>query len=415
MNIIYNLSISLYGIAVKLASNFNPKAKLFADGRKNWVKRMAEKIRENDRVIWMHCSSLGEFEQGRPLIEKIKSNYPNHKIAVSFFSPSGYEVRKNYSGADYIFYLPLDTPANAWKLIKALHPEILILVKYEYWYNLLNQLEKANIPVIVISAVIKENSLFLRSYAVWFREIIKRISHFFVQNEASEKLLNQIGVQNVSISGDTRFDRVKEILNTVEKVGFVEKFKGNHKLLIAGSSWPDDEEILAAYINQALPEDWKVIFAPHNIDEKQIQNLIGSIKGKSIRFTQMNENELESANVLIVDTVGILTKIYASATVSYVGGGFTKTGVHNTLEPAVYGVPLIFGPVYQNYFEAVDLINSTAAISYTDKNDFFLKMNELVQNEALRKQRGKIAYDYIQQKPDATGLIMNWVNQKIKK
>lgn len=414
MNIIYNLSISLYSAAVRLAAHFNPKAKLFTEGRENWVEKIKLKIKKTDKVIWIHCSSLGEFEQGRPVIEKIKIQYPEFKIAVSFFSPSGYEVRKDYKGADYIFYLPIDTVDNAKKLIETLHPEILILVKYEYWYNLLNQLEKSNIPVIVISAVIKENSLFLRNYGSWFRGIISGISHFFVQDEDSEKLLNQIGITEVTVSGDTRFDRVKEILNTTKKLDFVEKFRGNNQLIVVGSSWPDDEEILADYINQKLPQDWKVIFAPHNIDEKQIQQMISKINLKTIRYTQMNQDELSDARIMIVDTVGILTKIYASATISYVGGGFTKTGVHNTLEPAVYGVPLIFGPVYQNYFEAVDLINSKAAISYTDKNDFFLKMDELIHNRDLRTQRGKAGYDYIQHKPNATRLIIDWIQKNLK-
>lgn len=363
----------------------------------------------------MHCSSLGEFEQGRPVIEKIKKENPDYFLAVSFFSPSGYEVRKDYKGADYIFYLPLDTVGNAKKIIKLLHPSILILVKYEYWYNLLKNLQKSNIPIIVISAVIKENSLFLKNYGGWFRKVIKGISHFFVQDQASMNLLNYIQIKNVTISGDTRFDRVKEILESKPKLDFIEKFKGESNLIVAGSSWSEDEIILSEYTNQKLTNGWKIVFAPHNIDEKQIQHLVSKLNKKTVRYTQMNEVELNEAKVLIVDTIGILTKIYAYSDISYVGGGYTKTGVHNTLEPAVFGVPLIFGPNFQNYFEAKDLIQTGAAISYKDKFDFLQKMDELIQNEEIRKQRGKAGFDYIQNKPYATGIIMSYLNQKIER
>jgi len=413
MQYLYTLLISLYGIAVSIASAFNPKAKLFSDGRRNWESKMLKSVSKDDRIIWVHCSSLGEFEQGRPVMEKIKTDYPNHKLAVSFFSPSGYEVQKDYKGADYIFYLPLDTPKNAKKLIKILQPEILILVKYEYWYNLLNRLQKTGIPVIVISAVIKEDSLFLRSYGGWFKKIIGGISHFFVQEEDSKKLLSSIHIEQVTVSGDTRFDRVKEILESHPKLEFIEKFKGNSNLIVVGSSWPEDEIILTDYINHKLPSGWKVIFAPHNIDEKQIQQLISKLKKKTARYTRMNENELENAEVLIVDTVGMLTKIYAYSDVSYVGGGFTKTGVHNTLEPAVFGVPLIFGPNYKHYFEAKDLVYSGAAMAYSDKNDFFRKMDELIQNEVMREERGRAGYRYIQDRPNATKLIMSWLNDEL--
>lgn len=413
MRYLYIFFISIYGFAVFIASFFNPKARLWLKGRTEWKEKLKASFSPNDKVIWMHCSSLGEFEQGRPVMEKIKKQYPEHKLALSFFSPSGYEVRKNYKGADYIFYLPLDTPKNAKKLIEILQPEILILVKYEYWYNLLNRLQKTGIPVIVISAVIKEDSLFLRGYGSWFRKVISGISHFFVQDEDSKKRLHSIHIEQVTVSGDTRFDRVKEIFESEPQLDFVEKFKGNSKLIVVGSSWPEDEIILTDYINHKLPSDWKVIFAPHNIDEKQIQQLISKLKKKTVRYTRMNENELENAKVLIVDTVGMLTKIYAYSDVSYVGGGFTKTGVHNTLEPAIFGVPLIFGPNYKHYFEAKDLVYSGAAVAYFDKNDFFRKMDELIHNEVMREERGKAGHRYIQNKPNATGLIMRWLNDKI--
>lgn len=414
MNIIYTQFIKLYGFAVKLAANFNPKAKLWVDGRRDWQSKMRDAISPKDRIIWVHCSSLGEFEQGRPVMEKIRENYPNHKLAVSFFSPSGYEVRKDYQGADYIFYLPLDTPKNAKDLIRILNPEILILVKYEYWYNLLSELSKQNIKVIVISAVIKENSLFFKSWASGFREIISKIDHFFVQDKDSRNLLNAIQINQVTIAGDTRFDRVKEIRESHQALDFVNDFKVNSKLIVVGSSWPDDEKILVEFINEHLPDDWKVIFAPHNIIDKQIQNLANGLEKKVSILSKSNADEIKTSQILIVDKIGVLTQIYAYSDLSYVGGGFTKTGVHNTLEPAVFGVPIVFGPNYSNYFEAIDLVEISAAISYSDKTEFFEIMLQLLPNEKERNSRGKAAYEYVASKPNATELILKYLKEKIK-
>lgn len=415
MNILYNLFISLYGIGVSAASSFNPKAKLWIAGRKDWKKVMKEKISPTDKVIWIHCSSLGEFEQGRPVMEKIKKEFPHHKLALSFYSPSGYEIRKDYQGADYIFYLPLDTPKNAKQLIKSLHPEVLILVKYEYWYNLLNRLQKKKIPVIVISAVIKEDNLFFRPFATWFRKRIAGIEHFFVQDNDSKNLLEAIGIEKVTVSGDTRFDRVKEIREANARVEFIEKFKGNSKLIVAGSTWPDDEEILVKFIHEKLPDDWKLIFAPHNIKEKEIISLSEKINKKTAIYTKSDENQIENAQILILDTIGMLTKIYAYSDLSYVGGGFTKTGVHNTLEPAVFGVPIIFGPNYENYFEAIDLLENQGAVRFIDQYDFDQKMTNLIENEDERKLRGNAAENYIQGKPNSTELIIDYLKSLIKK
>ena len=375
---------------------------------------MRKSISPTDKIIWMHCSSLGEFEQGRPVLERIRKEFPNHKIALSFFSPSGYEIRKNYEGADYIFYLPLDTKRNAKSLIKILHPEILILVKYEYWYNLLHKLNKKKIPVIVISAVIKENNIFIQSWGNWFRKRIRKINHFFVQNGDAKDLLETIGVNQVTISGDTRFDRVKEILKSENHLDFVEKFKGNSKMIVAGSTWPDDSEILTNYINEKLPDNWKIIIAPHNINPNEIQKFTGKLNKSFSVYTKSNENEIQNSQVLIVDTIGILTKIYAYADISYVGGGFTKTGVHNTLEPAVFGIPIIFGPNYEKYFEVIELIQCEAAQRFKDQYDFDSKMENLIADEQERKRRGNAAYNYIRQKPNASNLIMDYLKNLIK-
>ncbi|MFV0306077.1 MAG: 3-deoxy-D-manno-octulosonic acid transferase [Moheibacter sp.] len=413
MNLAYNIFIYLYGLGISIASHFNSKAKLWKSGRKGWKKRLKNTIHPDDKIIWIHCSSLGEFEQGRPVMERIKKEFPSHKLAVSFFSPSGYEVRKEYKGADYIFYLPLDTPRNAKKLIKLLHPEVLILVKYEYWYNLLNRLSKKKIPVIVISAVIKENSLFFRSFGNWFRKKIATIHHFFVQDTDSKNLLNSIGIENITVSGDTRFDRVKEIQASNSKLDFIETFKGNTQLIVAGSTWPDDESILAQFINNELPNNWKVVFAPHNIKKTEIQNLKSELNLPTVIYTQSDKSEIQNARILIVDTVGMLTDIYRYADISYVGGGFTKTGVHNTLEPTVFGVPILFGPNYQNYFEAIDLVEYKAAVSFKDNYDFDKKISILIENENERIQRGKKAYDYIQEKPNSSELILDYLRKHL--
>lgn len=415
MRVLYLFFIQVLGFSIRVASYFHPKAKLWVEGRNNWEEKMKQSIAVEDRVLWVHCSSLGEFEQGRPLMERLKKEYPQHKLAVSFFSPSGYEVRKDYKGADYIFYLPLDTVQNAKKLIKNLHPELLILVKYEYWYNLLYELSKAQIPVVVISAVIREKAFFFRVYSSWFRYVLSLTRHFFVQNKDSKNLLNSIQIKQVSISGDTRFDRVKEIYQSSPQLDFMEKFKAQSKLIVVGSSWPDDDKIWIDYLNENFPKDWKIVLAPHIIEENKIQSLLQNILPKSIRYTQIQEENLQDYQVLILDTIGILTSVYAYADVSYVGGGFTKTGIHNALEPAVFGVPLIFGPNYQNYFEAMDLINSGAAVRFKDAHDFKPKMTRLIQEEDLRRKRGEIAFDYVQNKPNSSDLIMKFIKKELIK
>lgn len=411
MNILYNLFIHLYGVGIKTASKFNPKAKLWMEGRENWLEKIQSKFHPDDKIIWVHCSSLGEFEQGRPVIERIRNEFPLHKIALSFFSPSGYEVRKNYEGADYVFYLPLDTKSNAKQLVKTLNPELLILVKYEYWYNLLKRLEKKKIPVIVISAIIRENSLFFKPFGSWFRRRMAKINHYFVQDFNSQHLLNAIHIQQVTIAGDTRYDRVKEILNAKPQLDFVEQFKDESKLIVAGSTWKDDEDLLVDFINNHLPEKWKMIIAPHKIEEKSIQNLKSRINAPTVLYSQKNNEDLRQYSVLILDTIGLLTQVYAYANISYVGGGFTKTGVHNTLEPTVYGVPILFGPTYNLYIEAIELIQTGAAQSFENQFEFEEILNSLIFDKKNRKKRGEIAYQYIQNKPNSSNIILNYVHQ----
>ena len=411
----YNISINAYGMALKLASNFNEKAKLWVNGRKNWEDKIASKISVDDKVLWVHCSSLGEFEQGRPVIETLKEKYPTHKIAVSFFSPSGYEIRKNYQGADVIFYLPLDTKANAQKLIEVLHPELLILVKYEYWFNLITALHQHNIPTIVVSSIFRESQNFFKKNGKnWFAKKLNLIDHFFVQNQKSKDLLDAIQITQNTIAGDTRFDRVKQIIHQNNQLEFMDQFKQNSKLIVVGSSWPKDEELFLQLINEKLNEDWKIVFAPHNLDKNEINSFLSKINQKTIKFSDLEkttEDELINAKVFILNTIGILSKVYSYADITYIGGGF-GAGIHNTLEAVTYGKPVVFGPKYKKFQEAVDLIEVGGGFSISNREEFNQLFDRLMKDEKFRIESGKKAGDFVQNSPNATKIIFDYL-QKI--
>lgn len=410
----YNTSIKAYGMALKLASNFNEKAKLWVDGRKNWEEKIASKLSETDKVLWVHCSSLGEFEQGRPVIEALRENYPKHKIAVSFFSPSGYEIRKNYQGADLIFYLPLDTKSNAKKLIKILHPEILILVKYEYWFNLITELNQQNIPTIVVSAIFREKQNFFKNNGNnWFAKKLNLINHFFIQNQKSKTLLDSIHISQSTIAGDTRFDRVKQIIHQNNQLDFMDHFKANSKLIVVGSSWPKDEELFIELINQKLNNDWKILFAPHNLNEAEINNFIAKINQKTIKFSDLEKTsiqDLNDAKVFILNTIGVLSKVYSYADITYIGGGF-GAGIHNTLEAVTFGNPVVFGPKYKKFQEAVDLIEVGGGFTIANQHEFNEIMNQLMNDENFRNDAGKKAGDFVQNSPNATKMIMDYLKE----
>ncbi|HCC94520.1 MAG TPA: 3-deoxy-D-manno-octulosonic acid transferase [Flavobacteriaceae bacterium] len=409
----YNTSIKAYGMALKLASNFNEKAKLWVDGRKNWEEKIASKISKTDKVLWVHCSSLGEFEQGRPVIEALKENYPTHKIAVSFFSPSGYEIRKNYEGADVIFYLPLDTKSNAEKLIKVLHPEILILVKYEYWFNLITELHQQNIPTIVVSSIFRESQNFFKKDGKnWFAKKLSLINHFFVQNQKSKNLLDSINITQNTIAGDTRFDRVKQIIHQDNHLDFINDFKQNSKLIVVGSSWPKDEELFVNLINQKLTDDWKVVFAPHNLNETEINTFLNKINQKAVKFSDLektSQQDLIDSKIFILNTIGILSKVYSYADITYIGGGF-GAGIHNTLETVTFGNPVVFGPKYKKFQEAVDLIEIGGGFSIANQHEFDTIMNRLMNDENFRKESGKKAGNFVQNSPNATKIILEYLD-----
>ncbi|MBS7333203.1 MAG: 3-deoxy-D-manno-octulosonic acid transferase [Weeksellaceae bacterium] len=413
----YNTSIKAYGLALKLASGFNKKAKLWVNGRKDWEEQIASKINSTDRVLWVHCSSLGEFEQGRPVIEALKEKYPSHKIAVSFFSPSGYEIRKNYPGADVIFYLPLDTKTNAKKLIKVLHPELLVLVKYEYWFNLISALHQKNIPTIVVSAIFRESQNFFKNNGHnWFAQKLNLISHFFIQNQKSKILLDSIGIQQSTLAGDTRFDRVKQIVHQNNQLDFIEQFKGDSKLIVVGSSWPKDEELFLSLINEELKDDWKILFAPHNLHEKEIEAFISKLNLPVVKFSDLEKTsteQIQQAKIFILNTIGILSKVYAYADITYIGGGF-GAGIHNTLEAVTFGNPVIFGPKYKKFQEAVDLIEVGGGFTIANQQEFDSIFNQLMNDESFRKTSGKKAGDFVQKSPNATTMIMDYVDGIVK-
>ena len=358
MKFFYNITVFLADLLLMAVALFNPKLKLFVEGRRETFVRLKEAIRKEDRVIWFHCASLGEFEQGRPIIEAARKQFKDHKVLLTFFSPSGYEVRKNYFFADLIIYLPMDKKSEAKKFVAMAHPCLAVFIKYEFWPNILDELKNGQIPVILVSGIFRQDQSFFKFYGGWMRRTLHSFSDFFVQNESSKALLQEIDFKNVTVSGDTRFDRVFAISQQDNKLDFIEAFVGNQYTLVAGSTWPADEILLVKYINDHAGPDEKYIIAPHNIDEKDIRELKDSIKKKTVLYSEKEPSA--NARVFIVDTIGILNKIYSYADVAYVGGGFGKSGIHNVLEPAAFGCPLIIGPNYKKFQEAQDLVENRA-------------------------------------------------------
>ncbi len=415
MLFVYNLVVVLVSQLLKFVTLFSPKMKLFVDGRKSVFQTLADKIQSSDKTIWFHAASLGEYEQGIPVIEAIKQQFPNHKIVVTFFSPSGYEVRKNNTVADVTVYLPLDTISNAKQFIDLVHPEMVFFIKYEYWPNYLNELKKQQIKTFLISGILREKQAFFKWYGGFYRNALKTFDYFFVQNESSKKLLQSIGFHNVKVSGDTRFDRVVSILERDNSLDFIEQFKDNTTTIVIGSSWPKDESLLVNYINQSS-DDVKFIIAPHNIKQEQISNLKNQIQKRVILFSEKDEmlkqvqhDKLEDFQVFIIDTIGILTKIYSYADIAYVGGGFGNPGVHNILEPATFGVPVVIGPNYSHFAEATALVNMEGCISIQNQIQLNEAFDLLLRNEDERLEKGHICSTFVQMNKGATQTIMNHI------
>ena len=410
MLFLYNLAVSLAAFFLKIVALFSPKIKLFVEGRKNVFSILEEKIKAEDKTIWFHSASLGEYEQGLPVIEKIKEKYPLHKIIVTFFSPSGYEVRKNNTVADVTIYLPLDTKSNAKRFLKLVHPEFSFFIKYEFWLNYLKELEKSKTPTYLISGIFRDSQMFFKWYGGFYRKALKAFTYFFVQNESSKQKIEVIGFKNVIVSGDTRFDRVAAILERDNTLDYIENFKNNQQTIVIGSSWPKDEALITEYINQA-PENVKFIIAPHNIKTDQISSLKSQINKTAILFSEKENKDLSNYNVFIIDTIGILTKIYSYGTIAYVGGGFGNPGIHNILEPATFGIPIVIGPNYSNFAEAVSLVELGGCIPISNVSELKEILDRLLTDQIFLKEKSQICESFIQENKGAANAIMRIVSR----
>jgi 3-deoxy-D-manno-octulosonic-acid transferase len=405
--LLYNIFIFFYSLGIRIASLVNEKAKLWVKGRKNILQRIEEALADNPnnkKIAWFHCASLGEFEQGRPVIEEFREIHPDHLIFLTFFSPSGYEIRKSFTGADYVFYLPVDYPGMAARFIKILSPEIVFFIKYEYWYNYLAILKKQGIPTYIVSAIFRSSQPFFKSYGFWFRKQLQNLSWFFVQDEDSEKLLRKIGIRQVSVSGDTRFDRVSAIAEKNKPVPGIEGFCRDSRVILAGSTWPADEKILLPFILENRSE-YKFIIAPHEVHQERIDGLLLQSGTGSLRFSQLNETNNKEARILVIDSIGILASLYRYAFISLVGGGF-GVGIHNILEPAAFGVPVIFGPNYDRFREARELIQEGGAISIKDEEDFRKAVGRLINVPGERDRASEICSAYVASHKGATAHIL---------
>lgn len=412
MFFLYTLLVEIAQQLLKIVALFSPKIRLFVNGRKFVFKTLETKLQKTDKTIWFHAASLGEYEQGLPVMEKIKTKYPNHKIVLTFFSPSGYEVRKNNTVADVTVYLPLDTKANAKRFLDLINPEMVFFIKYEYWPNYLNELKKRKINTFLISGIFREKQAFFKWYGSFYRNALKSFNHFFVQNDTSKELIQKIGFTNVTVSGDSRFDRVATILEKDNTLDFIEDFCKNPSeefkmtTVVIGSSWPKDEELLVNYINRNSHR-LKFIIAPHNIKPEQIANLKSEIAKKTVVFSEMEGKKLSDYDVFIIDTIGILTKIYSYADIAYVGGGFGNPGVHNILEPATFGVPIVIGPNYTHFAEATALVHQEGSISIANQKEMNQAFDLLVQNPDERHEKGHICSTFVQMNKGATEKILN--------
>jgi 3-deoxy-D-manno-octulosonic-acid transferase len=393
----YYIAIFLYALIVRLVAPFYKKAKKMLAGQKQTFSILKNQLDPDASYIWFHAASLGEFEQGRPLMEKIRQEKPEYKILLTFFSPSGYEVRKNYPGADIICYLPFDHYWNSRKFMKLVKPAMAIFIKYEFWLSYLNQLKRRNIPTYIVSAVFRPTQIFFRWYAYRYRKVLNNYNWFFVQDEQSLELLKKFNHPNASVTGDTRFDRVFEIFELRKELPLIEKFLNNKEsgkdiALVAGSTWIKDENILIPYFNRH-PEI-KLIIAPHEINEQRIEALKNRFTRPVLRYSQANEDNISNAGCLIIDCIGLLSSVYRYGNLAYIGGGFGK-GIHNILEAAVYGIPVMFGPNYHKFKEAKELIACQGAISITGENDFSSRMNNFLSYTNLIKENGKNAKEYV--------------------
>lgn len=410
LQLIYNFGIYVTQLVLKGISIFNHKIKLGITGRTHTFKILGNNISQTDKTLWFHCASLGEYEQGLPVFRELRKDYPKHKIVLSFFSPSGYEIRKNSNIADVVIYLPFDTKSNAKRFLDLVHPELTIFVKYDIWPNLLNELNNRGLKAILISALFRENQIYFKFYGGFMKKALFAFQHIFTQDETSKKLLQRIGYHDVSVSGDTRFDRVYNQLEQHNSLDFIAHFKGDNLCVVAGSTWPEDDVFLIDYIN-SLENSAKVkfIIAPHNIKKTQILKLKQAFNKKTVLYSEKNNHTIATYQVLILDTIGLLSKVYSYANIAYVGGAAGKTGLHNTLEPAVFGIPIIIGEHYNHFPEAKEMLKNQGMFSVKNAKELHQILDNLINNSTLRKTSGEKNLSYIKNNRGAVIQIMSFL------
>ncbi len=401
MLVFYTILITIAGFVLRGVALFNKKIRLFVSGRADVLNLLSEHINTKDKIIWIHAASLGEFEQGLPVIQYLKKERPGHKILVTFFSPSGYEVKKNSDEADIITYLPLDTKKNAQKFLEHTNPEIAVFVKYEFWPNYLNELKKRNIPTFLISGVFRKEQVFFKFYGGFMRKRLRIFEHFFVQEEHSKTLLNTIGITNVTVSGDTRFDRVSATLKRDNSLPFIEDFLQGSPCIVIGSSWPEDEALFLPFINQ-YRGNAKFIIAPHLVHPSSVMKLKNNITKKTILFSEKENKKIHDHEVLIVDTIGLLARIYNYATLAYVGGGMGKKGLHNILEAVVFGIPVVIGKNYKKFHEAIALVNLGGVVSVKNEEELEAVFHRFIENKNEQTAAGNRNAHYIEEQRGAT-------------
>ncbi|MBN1117131.1 MAG: 3-deoxy-D-manno-octulosonic acid transferase [Bacteroidales bacterium] len=409
MIFLYNLGIRTYYLLALITSLFKPKARLWVKGRKNVFKQLKSELETEKKYCWFHASSLGEFEQGRPIIEEIKKTYPEMGVVLTFFSPSGYEIRKNYTGADIICYLPLDTRRNAQRFMKLVKPKWCFFIKYDYWFHFLKQAKKSGSKIFLVSGIFRKKQLFFKSYGNWYRKLLNQFDHLFIQNNESASLLESIGIKNYTVSGDSRFDRVVQIAEKSKNIEAAEQFSKDNFTLVCGSTWEPDENNLFKLLE--IGDKLKLIIAPHEINNAHINNIVSKLKVPCVLFSKSeNLKEVLEAKVLIIDNIGMLSSVYKYGQMAYIGGGF-GAGIHNTIEAAVYGIPVIFGPNYQKFQEARDLISNGGGFSYSNPEELNSLIKKYISDTPNLEKSGKAAFEYVNKMKGATKLIIDFLNK----
>ena len=407
MKSLYNIALYSVEFLLKITALFNEKIKKGVQGRSKTFAILEEHLSNNDRTFWFHCASLGEYEQGLPIFKQIKKDNPTHKIVLTFFSPSGYDVRKNTDIADVVVYLPMDTTANAKRFVKLVRPELTIFVKYDIWPNYLSELKRGSLKAILISATFRKEQSYFKFYGGMMRTALRAFEHIFVQHDYSKTLLNSIGLNTVTVAGDTRYDRVSDQLLQDNTLPFIEQFKDGKLCVVVGSSWPEDEALFVNYINSS--KEVKFIIAPHNIKSNQIHQFVNQLQKSTVLFSEKEDKNLSAYDVFIIDTIGILSKIYSSADIAYVGGATGQTGLHNILEPAVFGVPIIIGKNYKKFPEAYQMIDNGGVISIKNSEELQKVLNELIQNSTKRERLGQLNTTFIKNNKNAVVQIMEYI------